>query len=559
MASVSSPPAALHSRLHTIGQSVVVTWRYADEPASKRERWHGVLRSPTKIEYTGTAKPASGLGVPPIVVPFVSRNGQIHTKVCDWPPHSSVVLIAVDIDERSSPTVELIARPPPQEQSQRKSIATQQSKAWAILSTSFDSGKKEIVRISIKSANDGRDRRDSREPEQLTPSVIQPQPQSHGSQLVPDDPLDELYVTPDAPNIETAIPDDDSSDENDEMIEDLEDLVIRASTSHLPEEMPPPGFQCGNGSVPTVAALKGHNLVPLLHLPAAEVPAIALLGLAKSTILEHRRMLNSLMTIPTELLQLPIPDMIAEFLMRKRKERSWKWATTIKYMATMQGALANLPLHRRTTQSIWLKNSPVWTNAMRASARRAREELARQPKPASWKTVQQVLMTESNILCFGAILLAWMTCARVGCVRQLAKSDITMHPDWTMSICFRRGKGVLARGTAYTIHTGEVPLAMRSRFKRFLEERNSWLFPQTFTGSLVKNSLRRVDKQLEQRSLRRGSLQHLSRAPNMTDEVMLLFSGHASVKTLRRYLNWGTAAVHTRALMLEGGNNLLDS
>jgi len=47
-------------------------------------------------------------------------------------------------------------------------------------------------------------------------------------------------------------------------------------------------------------------------------------------------------------------------------------------------------------------------------------------------------------------------------------------------------------------------------------------------------------KGLELRSIRKGALLHMA-AKGVTPEEMILFSGHTSVKTLRRYLNWGVA------------------
>jgi hypothetical protein len=268
-------------------------------------------------------------------------------------------------------------------------------------------------------------------------------------------------------------------------------------------------------------------------------------------------MLRTLTELPQELRELPVADAVLEFLMRRRKSRKWKWATTLKNLATAQGALAQLPLHRHRVSPILLRLAPVWAAGMKGAARLARSELPRQPKPAEWDKVATVLRSEPDILVFAAILLAWMSAARVGCILQLATADATVHQDKTLSLRFMRGKGVLARGTAYTVHTGAVPPEFLPRLLRFFSERRTWLFPKTFQGSTVMKALRRVDPLYEQRSLRRGSLQQLSRQPGMTDELLLLFSGHATTKTLRRYLNWGTAAVHTRQLMVPAGNALV--
>lgn len=268
-------------------------------------------------------------------------------------------------------------------------------------------------------------------------------------------------------------------------------------------------------------------------------------------------MLKKLAEIPQALHYLPLAEAIGEHLMRQRKRKRWRWSTTLKYMACAQGALSSLPLYRHTPHPILLKQSVVWMQAMRACGRQARQELPKQPTPATWTQVQRVLRREASLPVFAAVLLAWLSAARVGCVLQLAASDLEIHPDGTTSIRFRRGKSVLARGTAYTVHTPPIPAEFLPRLRRWLDQRKSTLFPSSVKGQHIKESLRTEDKALEQRSLRRGALQSLAAQPDMTDEVLMLFSGHASVNTLRRYLSWGTRALHTRAKMVSAAGTSL--
>ena len=262
-------------------------------------------------------------------------------------------------------------------------------------------------------------------------------------------------------------------------------------------------------------------------------------------------MLKLLQTMPPDIRNLPLPDAILEFLMRRRRSRKWRWSTTLKYLATAQGALSALPLYKDVRTELLLSRSKVWVHGMKATARRAREELPNQPQAATWSEVQTCLRNEPNLLVFCAILLSWLTAARTGCTLQLARNDVQAHEDGSMSVRFVRGKSVLLRGSAYTVHTPPCPPEFLPRLQRLLSERHSWLFPRDFKGSLIKDSLRRGgNTALEQRSLRRGSIQALATAPNMTDELLMLFSGHQSVNTLRRYLNWGVKAVHTRLRMV---------
>jgi integrase len=301
-------------------------------------------------------------------------------------------------------------------------------------------------------------------------------------------------------------------------------------------------------------------LLDLLALGPAQVPAIAQLSVVETTRRVHLAMLNLISTnLSEDLRQLPAADAIVETLMRRRKSQRWRWSTTLKNFASAQGAISSLALYRKTPVTIRLQSSPVWRAAMIAVARKSRAELPRQPRPVNWAEVQAVLRTETDDQTFAAILLAWMSCARVGCVLSLHTSDVTVHTDMTCSVRFRHGKGVLARGQAYTIHCAAIPAEFQSRFLTYLGTSHGPIFagPSLKAGEKVKLALRRAHPDLEQRSLRRGALQHLAKAPGMTDAMLMLFSGHSRVETLRRYLSWGVAAAHTRAAMATAGRVLV--
>ena len=47
--------------------------------------------------------------------------------------------------------------------------------------------------------------------------------------------------------------------------------------------------------------------------------------------------------------------------------------------------------------------------------------------------------------------------------------------------------------------------------------------------------MREIDPSLEQRSFRRGSIQQLCAQPNVTEQTVLTYSGHATISMMRRY------------------------
>ena len=322
-------------------------------------------------------------------------------------------------------------------------------------------------------------------------------------------------------------------------LEDLEELVIEATGENV---VIPQGFQRADcQAIPAIGQMMGSHLIRVLQNKVPEnIPRLAITGLAKSTSNEHKRLLQLVQTASAELQQLPAVSMLVELITRISNERTWRRSTLLKNMASLQGALALLPIYREAPPML-LRKDPIWQQSMRAATTKARQEMPRQPTPATWEQVKTVLGRETSTPLFCIIPLSWLTAARVGCLLRLSRGDVNINADRTLDVLFRRGKTVASRGP-YTVHTGAIREKFLSRFTRFIESRRSWVFPTNVKVGDVKISLRRVESTLEARSLRRGSLQTLAKLDGMTTETLMLFSGHSSVKTLLRYLNWGLEA-----------------
>lgn len=76
------------------------------------------------------------------------------------------------------------------------------------------------------------------------------------------------------------------------------------------------------------------------------------------------------------------------------------------------------------------------------------------------------------------------------------------------------------------------------------------IFRGRATVASVRDALRRADPRLECRSLRKGALHALAKS-SVPEEVLLLFSGHASLAMLRRYLSWGAVGTRKQKIMRE--------
>jgi integrase len=294
-----------------------------------------------------------------------------------------------------------------------------------------------------------------------------------------------------------------------------------------------------------------------LRLDSSRVPALALRGFVATTAAGHRRVLRFAareIARQGDLAGAPLPTALVEIFSRARMERRWQWSTTTTRMASVQGALRCLPLYA-VEAAVVLAGVPVWDQAMRAARRNQVEEIGSHPAPATEEEVVTLLeRQEVDPSLRLAVLLAWISAARVGCILQLRRRDITVTGEGC-AITFRRGKGVLFRGP-YTVHT-RLPVGMQGWAMPILQalEPGDKVFPQV-AGKQVCAALRRVSPRLEQRSLRRGALLALATA-GVAEEDLLLFSGHTGVATLRRYLGWGKESAPMRTRMLLGARALL--
>ena len=68
-------------------------------------------------------------------------------------------------------------------------------------------------------------------------------------------------------------------------------------------------------------------------------------------------------------------------------------------------------------------------------------------------------------------------------------------------------------------------------------------------------TFRKVDKTMEARSIRRGSLQTMASA-GVPNADLMRYSGHSSERTLLRYLNWGAKASDMQSRMETAGTHL---
>jgi integrase len=288
-----------------------------------------------------------------------------------------------------------------------------------------------------------------------------------------------------------------------------------------------------------------------LHAPHRPAHPLCSLRLAPSTLKGHARALARLAAAPAEFDGWACVDAILELHARHHREKRIRWSTLLRQLAEVQGALAALPVSHGKP-AISLSRFPAWVAALKGVAIRSREERPRAPAAASAADISAAIELEPSRAVKQALCLAWLLCGRVGDIRRLRAEDVTFaRAEATdaapFTVTFRRGKTVSRRGP-YSLHS-LLPAAWTELFDGPL------LVAQATVPALLA-ALRRVRPHLENRSVRRGALQRLAEAGNLSEDELLLFSGHTSLGSLRRYLLWGAVGDRKRRLMTSAAATL---
>ena len=257
-----------------------------------------------------------------------------------------------------------------------------------------------------------------------------------------------------------------------------------------------------------------------------DIPEAAREALVESTRRQH---LNYCKMVAKEINpDQPIDRALVSALQRLAAQRGWRKGTQLKVAAGIQGAFKILPLYFMNTASILLKDFPVWRMSLVTYGHRSKQELPVQPKAASWEQVSHAVRACKNDGQAMALLIGWLTAARLGCVRQLSRGDVKWSAQHTL-VRFSKGKSARIRGP-YTVHAQPVPREFRDRWKSYFESRQTALFPRHVTGNSLKEALRHIDPELEQRSIRRGALQAMALC-DVDEETLMRCRTHASQYT----------------------------
>ena len=305
---------------------------------------------------------------------------------------------------------------------------------------------------------------------------------------------------------------------------------------------PPDCVEYRSGDQMTVAELK--EVLASEELKA--MPPLYERALVKSTRQSHQRCLRWLVAnlSGTGAIDAAILDSVQQ----QAATRGWKPSTLMTKLTTIQGALKALFLYRKRQVTVQLKACQRWLTGLKGVNTLLQTHAPNQPVPITQEQVTAAMAQEPSPGVRAAIEVAWLTAGRGGDVCRLRATDFNFppptraNPQQSMTVTFRVGK--TASRSQYTLG---VPLPSEETVSFIKEQQvvGSWAFPKV-PGTALREAVRRVDPKLEQRSFRRGRLQHLAKQ-GMLDHQLLELSRHATMGTLRRYLDMGIVSSTTHA------------
>jgi len=242
-----------------------------------------------------------------------------------------------------------------------------------------------------------------------------------------------------------------------------------------------------------------------------------------------------------------VDSALPECIFKKGAAANWLPSSLITRLCATLGALTAIFLYRPQQIYISLGCCPAWRAALKSAQRMKPLQQPNQPKAATEEEILDAMAKEPRPEVRAGIEIGFLAAARGGDIRQVLANDIKFppvspsEPTPTMIVTFRRGK--TAQKEQYAVG---VPLPSQETvdFIKARQLERSWAFPG-LQGKDLMVALRRANPRLEQRSLRRGRLQHLANR-GWTDAQLIELSRHASIPMLRRYLDMGVVSATTR-------------
>ena len=242
----------------------------------------------------------------------------------------------------------------------------------------------------------------------------------------------------------------------------------------------------------------------------------------------------------------------------------WKPQTLLRHMTSISGAMTDISFYAQglADTAIKLSQSIMWKSAI---ATIAMEAMYAAPEGLDTVTAEEIHLAIGKVpdnmpQIKIALIIMWHTACRIGDVMEMYVEDIRSFNAQTgeITLMIARGKGCKFNKGKHAIHS-VIDESQRILFMNHIRKMRGSPTQTHFidrpAGRALAARCTEVNKALKaacpgrrvsSRSIRRGSLQAMSKGTItghcVSDEILMSYSGHKSVATLRRYLDWGTQA-----------------
>eukprot|EP00760_Papus_ankaliazontas_P026207 PhM_4_TR3017/c2_g5_i3/m.89411 len=306
---------------------------------------------------------------------------------------------------------------------------------------------------------------------------------------------------------------------------------------------------------PLLAGSKAGHVVQGIRASLSETPTAHRLtqaGLSADTRKQHVRFLREFASTATEeLLQRPLARAVLEWLEQKRQLSRLSFTTFDQQMGNAAGAFKRLPQYTQDAlPSIQLSVDQQWKDAQRAVKHFASLESS-PTRPTMSKDGAQATISrlDHDVAMQMFLCVMWACAARPGDVLQLKRANVQVHSsqqgNTATSALFNEGK-VLKTIDPYTVHT-VLPDPWAAKLRSFISSSSSsYLFDlptlaaRTQFLKQARLEVRVTNPLYDLRAVRRGAAQALA-ADGISLSTVMLFTRHATVGMLRRYLGFGQA------------------
>jgi integrase len=252
----------------------------------------------------------------------------------------------------------------------------------------------------------------------------------------------------------------------------------------------------------------------------------------------------------------PLGAVVAQAMTERGHQRKWQWQTLHRSMCSTVGAFSNLPLYSNCDLTVSLSACPWFRACLSYVQQRAQESQPRNQTAVTQEQIEVAVEESPHLWIRTALVLMWLTSARVGCVLQLRMQDVSFAPgpatnSTLLRVHFAHGKGVKMRGP-YTVFATLAEGPWRDLLTTFVALRRAEgarqsdlllpatpLTPAARRTSTLLAAVRAADPALNLRAMRRGSLQTVMQQEGVSVEQLMLRAGHTNPKTTRRYLSFG--------------------